>query len=506
MDRMACVDLPAFPLQLLLRRHPEWNVHPAAVVDRDTAQGKVLWVNERGRGLRILPGMRYAAALSLSQDLRAAEVPPPEIEEAVTSMVERLRHFTPEVEGSREEPGVFWLNATGLERLHGSWSRWGNRVHAGLKGWGFFATVVVGFTRFGTYAVARARRGVLVFSSPEDERRAARRVPLERLALVPQARDTLARLGVMTVGAFLDLPPEGVEKRFGKEIHRLYRLASGELWSPLVPEAPRVLPRKRWCLEYPESEVERLMHLIERLLLLVLEILAKRGEALTEVRLRFTFDRMGHHSESLRPAAATLEVGQLAQLIRLRLEAIHLPDGVVEVELEGEGVEATQEQLQLFAQRPRRDLEAANRALARVRAELGDDAVAYASLREGHLPEAGFAWKSLAEVKAPQSPTPQPMRSQALKMKTAVRTLVRRIYAPAFALPARARQEPDGWMLRGLKRGPVVRLLGPYIVSGGWWRKRVHREYHFAETQKGDLLWIYYDRAQRRWFLQGRVE
>ena len=40
----------------------------------------------------------------------------------------------------------------------------------------------------------------------------------------------------------------------------------------------------------------------------------------------------------------------------------------------------------------------------------------------------------------------------------------------------------------------------------GWWNRPVHREYHFAETQKGELLWVYYDRSRRRWFLQGRVE
>ena len=32
-ERLACVDLPAFPLQLLLRRQPEFREGPAAVVD-----------------------------------------------------------------------------------------------------------------------------------------------------------------------------------------------------------------------------------------------------------------------------------------------------------------------------------------------------------------------------------------------------------------------------------------------------------------------------------------
>ena len=66
MVRLACVDLPAFPLQLLLRRHPEWASYPAAVVAEDKPQGLILWVNERARQQGVLPGLRYAAALSLA--------------------------------------------------------------------------------------------------------------------------------------------------------------------------------------------------------------------------------------------------------------------------------------------------------------------------------------------------------------------------------------------------------------------------------------------------------
>jgi protein ImuB len=46
-DRLACVDLPAFALQLLLKRHPEWRAYPAAVVAEDKPQGLVLQINER---------------------------------------------------------------------------------------------------------------------------------------------------------------------------------------------------------------------------------------------------------------------------------------------------------------------------------------------------------------------------------------------------------------------------------------------------------------------------
>jgi len=66
----------------------------------------------------------------------------------------------------------------------------------------------------------------------------------------------------------------------------------------------------------------------------------------------------------------------------------------------------------------------------------------------------------------------------------------------------------DGWVLAGLEHGAVTRVVGPYVVSGGWWAGagEVHREYHFAETRRGDCLWLYYDRARRRWFQHGAVE
>ena len=49
MDRKACVDVPALPLQLLLRRRPDWVSGPVAVVDRDKPQGVVLWADEGAR-------------------------------------------------------------------------------------------------------------------------------------------------------------------------------------------------------------------------------------------------------------------------------------------------------------------------------------------------------------------------------------------------------------------------------------------------------------------------
>ena len=518
MDQTACIDLPAFPLQLLLRKHPDWRLHPAGVVEDDTPQGTILWINERARAAGIRTGMRYAAGLSLAADLRAAVVPPAEIEGEVAQLSELLRRFTPFVEPGKDEPGVFWLDAKGLLRLFGSLSEWASSLHAELVRAGFVASLVVGFDRFAVYAVAKERRKgdsplfrnkavsgelckkkgsvpfSIVFDTPAAERAAAREVRLDRLSLPTGARDTLLKLGVTTVSQFVDLPLDGVGVRFGPEVRRLHRLASGALAQPLVPEHPDVPAMRRLILDNPELTASRLVARIEEALGPMLDEIAAKGRALAELQIAFRFERLGDHLESIQPAAPTLVPKILLELIRLRLQAVRqLPDGVMEIALVARETPAVDKQRELFAVKKRRDLEAGARALARVRAALGDDAVVYASPRDAHLPEERFAWVPLSALtEAKPRPVDEPR-------------LIRRLYTTPVPLPPRERHEPDGWLLRDLAQGPVVKVNGPYAVSGRWWKQPVAREYHFAETKNGENLWVFYDRGRSRWYLQGHV-
>ena len=501
--RLACVDLPAFPLQLLLRRHPDWAGYPAAVVAEDKPQGLVLWINEQARGQGVLPGLRYTAAFSLASALRAGVVAPAERKNAVSELAHRLMRFTPEVEPAANEPGVFWLNGAGMQRLYASPQKWAYAIHKDLRARGFAVSLAVGFTRFGSYAVAKAKKGITVFRDPGEERRAAAKIPLARLNIEPEFRDMLLKLGIKTVGDLLTLPPGGLRERFGKEAHRLYRLAAGDLWTPLEPQAPEELARQKYILDDAESDSARLLFLIKQLLHPLLATLAARQQALVALQLSLLIDHGDWLKEPLRPAVPTLDAAQILDLVRLRLESLQLAAGVVEIELRPETCAATSEQLRLFAEKPTRDLDAANRALARLRAEFGEESVVCAKLADGHLPEARFTWEPLSRVKLPRSDLND---SNDLNRPTA-NVLVRRV----MAKPQRVDSGPyqsheDGWLILGPKHGSIDKLIGPYVFSGGWWNREIQREYYYAETRAGDLLWLYYDRVRRRWFWQGAVE
>jgi protein ImuB len=492
--RTACVDIRALPLQLLLRAHPEWKARPAVVVDRDKPQGVILWANQRARACRILPGLRYAAGLSLSGELCGGAVEEPEIAGAVEMLAQRLWRFSPRIEPSAREAGVFWLDASGMRFLYPSLDIWAEAIREDLREADFSAVIAAGFSRFGSYAAARSGRSNIVFASAAEERAHARRVPIARLGLSPALADTLLKLGIDTLGGFIDLPPAGIVRRFGAEAGELHRLARGDAWEALEPVRLREPIEAGMGLDYPESDTGRLLAVLAVLLQTLLQELARRHEQLASLEFRLMLDTGAEQRETVAPASPTLEAAQILALCRLRLETLVLEAGVMEVRARAQGLGRHEQQDTLFPEVSARAIEAAERALAKLRAEFGAGAVVRARLQEGHLPEARYAWEPLLRLAPPRPGAPL------------LAPVARRIHTPALPLPQREHREPDGWLVVGVADGPVEEVLGPHYINGGWWTREAARAYYYVRTRSGRWLWIYHDQKRRRWFLQGEAQ
>jgi protein ImuB len=491
---MACVDLPAFPLQLLRRRMGSAAGSektagadtiarfPTVVVEEDKPQARVLWVCERARAEGILPGNRYGEALSLCAELRAGVVAAAEIDLAVERFAQVLRALSPDVEPCRSEPGVFWLSGDGLRQIFPSASAWGRAILQAAREAGFSAGVAVGFSRFATYAVARGAPKLSVFRDANAERKAAHAVPLDRLSLGAELRDAVLRLGVDTLGGYLALPASGVLLRFGREAFRLHELAAGGRWDPLQAQHPEAPLEVRCELDDPEADATRLLFLLKRELHALLAKLAERKLALRALVVVLSYSRaFGEQRERLEPAEPTLDERLLLRLVQLRLESCPARAAVMGIGLVAETVPARASQVALFLQGPRRDLHAAGEALAQLRAELGEASVRKAVLRDGHLPEAQFSWEPLTKLPAAQPRTGLP------------RVLIRRIRSTPLPVEARGNVgnlRNDGWLISGLEHGSVLRFQGPYFASGGWWARpdAVRAEAERSEAVQPDAV------------------
>ncbi|MEM9461032.1 MAG: DNA polymerase Y family protein [Myxococcota bacterium] len=516
-DRAACVDVPALPLQLLLQREPSWTDAPVVVVADDRPQAEVQWVNEPARRARIRPGMSYAAAQSLEAHVRAGVIPPEEIDAAIERVVSRLCDFSPRIEAAQRPttpqqqvegaPGVFWVDPSGMIPLFTSFEHWGHGIERALHAIGFRSTVVVGFHRYRCYALSQVRQGgVWVLEDPSQETRAADRVPLDRLAVPARVRAGLDRLDVRTLGRLRRLPAADLRTRFGEAAAHLHACAS-DGWAPLRPRSLVEPVTASKQIEPPDDDRTRLLFLVKSMLHDAMVELADRSHAMAALHLRLRLDHAEPHEERIEPARATLDEPMVIDLVRLRLDAATLEAPVEEIELTLDGVDAPPGQLALFRTQARRDLDAAGRALARLRAWLGPQAVTRARLRDAHLPEAQFAYEPIVNTRFPRPEVVgtagknEPARNGAGSEPPG--RLVRRRLARPQRLPLPPRHEPEAWLGA---RGPIKSMQGPYRTSGGWWVRTVERDYYFVETHQGEILWVFYDRARRGWYLHGWVD
>jgi protein ImuB len=493
-ERIACVDVPALSLQLVLRKHPAWVQEPVAIVEDDRPLATVLWPNRTARTLGIARGMRLSEARALSAKLHAQVVPEHEVTTAIDALLDRLLAFCPHVEPSLAEPGLFWLDPNGLDGLFGNPERWGRRIHDVLHADRWVASIVIGFQRGGVYAIARTRTGVHVLSSPEHERQRSDRVPLSRLGIAPALNKELALLGIHTVGALRRLPCTQLRTRYGRDAAQLHAFFDGRSWTPIlprIPNAPVVLTAE---LDPPDDDQARLLFVLRGALIEAFPVLAQKHEAIVALVLVLRLERGNAHEERIETAAPTLDVTQIIDLVRLRLATVTLTDHVERLTATLERVLVHPRQLAIAHGPRQRDLEAAARALARLRASFGPNAVTRARACEAHLPEAAFRYEPTTDVRRP--------RASPLNGKP---PLVRRVLSMPRPLPPPPTHEPERWLG---PHGAVRTMLGPYRVAGGWWSPRGARErdYHFVETRNGTILWVYYDRVRRRWFLHGFVD
>jgi len=120
---IACVDVPALALQLVMRAHPEWDGEPMVVVEDDRPLASIVWANRAARTHKIRRGQSFAQAKALSARLHAEVVAESALESAIDQLFELLMPISPKVEPMLAQPSLFWLDPSELSLLFGDLSR-----------------------------------------------------------------------------------------------------------------------------------------------------------------------------------------------------------------------------------------------------------------------------------------------------------------------------------------------------------------------------------------------
>jgi protein ImuB len=420
--------------------------------------------------------MRYSEALSLVSEVRAVTVSAQDVALARRDIMATLARWSPRIEECAFDAGTFWVAASGLTALYGSEALWGAAVRQALEEEGYRAVVVVGFTRGGTYVLARSRRRSRVVRSRASEARSMDAAPLTLFPLSRTHLRLLDRLGLRTFGAVAALPPGEVARRFGPELLGSLRQLEALSSLPVQSADPPVEWSARRRLEFAATDRSLLVAAVTELLDQGLERLRRRSRLVAEFRLVFVLESQALVAEVLRPAQPTADRAALVRLTELRLEQTVFAVGVVEIRAAFADVELPPGAWELFEAVPERDERRGAEALALIRARWGNGAVVRPVPQDDHVPELSFRWE---EVDALVRPAPQAGAPQAA---------VRRVLREAAA-----------------GQGAGQRLGGPYRLRSVGRGRLVDREYWFLKNRR-EVEWVFHDNVTGRSFLEGVVD
>ena len=469
-----CLHFPDLPLAVFARADACGS---PAVTASASHRPDVIVANAAARKRGVVAGLSIAAALSLDPQLAIHLRDERAEASALESIALWAGQWTPTV--AIEPPGCVLLEVSGALRYFGGLERLTRRIRSGLAEIGFPGTVAVAPTAGASSLLARAGREVAIEASSID--RALGLLPVDLLAHARASLETLAAIGVESIGDLVALPRDGVARRFGQALLDEIDRALGRL--PDARAAFIAPERYEGQLELPApvEEAEALLFGARRLVVELCGFLQGRSAGVT----RLTCDLV-HEDEAPTSIVvglrSTRQAEHIMTVLRERLAREALPDRVEAIRIVTEEIAPLSgKDGDFFA--ASRNAEAGTQLIERLRARLGEDAVRTLALATDHRPEHAWRWEKTVSVAE---------TSHAAKM-------------PDGASPVRPL-----WLLRepyGLAAGPAGGALelesGPERIESGWWDGRdVGRDYFVGHNERGEALWLYRDR-KGAWFVHG---
>ncbi len=436
---------------------------------------------------------------------------------AFGSVLDVLDRFSPVVEDAGV--GLAFADGAGLEPLYGPDAALGARVRRDVEAaTGQAAQVGLAAGRLAAEIAARGAGDAGVAVVSEEDRAYLAEQPVDRLPLDERTLRQLSMLGVVTIGAFADLPSNAVRTRWGIEGAQAWRLAHGEDPHVLKGRSQPIVLNEAIDFEWEEHNVDRLTFALQALAQRLAARLARRGLMTQQVgsrieradgtvqRFSLALPEPSGNATTLRDAARwRLEAwaGDMQAEAAVPEIASHQP-GVVRICLNVEHlVPGAGTQRSLLGNRSERAARA-NHAISRLRAQLGDDAVFRTELRADAwtLETASRRIDAYVEAGAQRD---TPTLSPAWLAGLAGAHGLTRLFTPPRPVRISRIDGASRVTLDGKTRKVVARY-GPQRMQTGWWAEPVDRDYLHVRLDDDRGLVLYRERAQGRWFAQGALD
>ena len=556
----ACIYVPDFPVEALVRAEAELRSQCLAVLEGKAPLQKVLAVNENARRAGVNPGMttlQIEACTGLVLRTRSL----PQETAAHAALVDCAQSFSPRVEAVGCDTVV--LDLAGLQPLFGPLPKIARALSRRAADLGLETSVAVAGNPDAAALAARGFSGVTVIPEGKEAEQLGS-LPVEVLfgnsaRESEQLLETFSRWGIRKLRDLAALPEVALSERLGQAGIHLQALARGTTSRPLVPVEPPLVFEEVIELEYPLVLLEPLAFLLGRLLEQLCARLEARALATQELRLCLELQN-GWQTEDLstntnnggtgvlaRPGRAQARLFQrtlrlpvplldcrtFLKLLQLDLKA-HPPGApIVKIHLAAEPVRSRAAQNGLFLP-PSPEPETLELTLARIAGIVGEEKVGSLELLDTHHPE-GFRMQRFA----PEPFSPQRHPSTALRagsdpeknnsyfsvqLSSKISSVplclcgddlvtALRIFRPPVDVVVNLQDgKPASIDCPKNKemQGEILWAAGPWRSSGDWWKQEgwARDEWDIAvQGETGIALYrLVRDRLCGRWVLEGTYD
>lgn len=518
----ACIFVPDFPVEALLRLEPDLRSQALAVLEGKPPLQKVFALNEVARAAGIAIGMTKVQLEACSDVVLRVRSLLQE-ETAHAALLDCAQSFSPRVEETA--PNTVLIDLCGMESIFGPLPRIAREIARRTADLGIEANVAIAANPETAALAARGFSGVtLIAAGKESEQLGS--LPIETLFTGSSDDEihfeTLERWGIRNLRTLAALPQIALSERMGQAGIRLQQLANGNLSRTLVPIETPLIFEEAIELEYPVVLLEPLAFLLSRMLEQLCARLGARALSTQELTLRLTLATEWHNDENAdlpsfrsHPPSSTFErtlrlpVPLLDSKIFLKLLQLDLkanPPGapILKIHLSAEPVRPRAAQGGLFLP-PLPEPEKLELTLARIAGIVGADKVGSLQILDTHRPE-GFRMQRFA-------PTPPKYDAErkADQQESAV-TALRIFRPPALAQVSLRDGKPASVHCPKRKEvaGEIIWAAGPWRSSGDWWEPDAWSRDEWDIAVQGESEIVLYrlvrDLLNGKWMVEGTYD
>ncbi len=496
--RIACLQVPLFPLAARLRSEPDLAGEALILLSGNGTAARVHAASRRARRAGIRRGMSLAQARALLPKVAVRGRDAACESAAQQSLLEIGEALSPRVENANR--GVVYLDLAGLERHWPRERELGEALIRAVERAGMTARVGIASSKLAAHVAAEQADSPTVVSTGAEASFLAP-LPLSRLLAEASILDRLGRWGIRSIGQFAKLPKNAIASRLGEIGQKLHRQARGFDSQPLIPHTPAATFDEGMNLEWQLTSLEPFLFVARAALDRMCDRMAHRGLACLRLDTSLRLEPDGAHERSITLPTPTRDVKTLLTLVKLDIEAHPPGAAILGFTMRGYPDRPREAQLTLFGPAALSPDRLAT-TLARLFSLLGPERVGSPRPSDDHRPEE-FRLERFAPPPPPEVREPEPegyglLAVRALRPPIPIEVLIdsrpRRVTTPVTEA-TRSRPRIDG----------AVRVAsGPWSLEEGWWNEQpVEREYWDVELSDGGIYRIYHDRPSEDWFADG---